>query len=59
MSFIWLIGHNVWSKKLRSVLTASAVAVGVLTVVVLGIVTDSIRTTAAGVLKVRQGIDDE
>lgn len=52
MSFIWLIGHNVWSKKVRSMLTASAVAVGVLVVVVLGIVTDSIRTTAAGVLKV-------
>lgn len=52
MSFIWLIGHNVWSKKVRSMLTAVAVAIGVLTVVVLGIVTDSIRTTAAGVLKV-------
>ncbi len=52
MSFLWLIGHNVWSKKVRSMLTASAVAVGVLVVVVLGIVTDSIRTTAAGVLKV-------
>lgn len=52
MSFIWLIGHNVWSKKVRSMLTAFAVAIGVIVVVVLGIVTDSIRTTAAGVLKV-------
>lgn len=52
MSFVWLIGHNVWSKKVRSMLTASAVAIGVIVVVVLGIVTDSIRTTAAGVLKV-------
>ncbi|MBS1838603.1 MAG: ABC transporter permease [Actinobacteria bacterium] len=52
MSFTWLIGHNVWSKKVRSMLTASAVAIGVIVVVVLGIVTDSIRTTAAGVLKV-------
>jgi putative ABC transport system permease protein len=52
VSFIWLIGHNVWSKKVRSMLTALAVAIGVLTVVVLGIVTDSIRTTAAGVLQV-------
>lgn len=52
MTFTWLIGHNVWSKKVRSLLTASAVAIGVLVVVVLGIVTDSIRTTAAGVLKV-------
>ena len=52
MSFIWLIGHNVWSKKVRSMLTAAAVAVGVLVGVTLGIVTDSIRTTAAGVLQV-------
>ena len=52
MSFVWLIGHNVWSKKVRSMLTAVAVAIGVITVVVLGIVTDSIRTTAAGVLQV-------
>ena len=42
MSFIWLIGHNVWSKKVRSMLTAAAVAVGVLVVVVLGIGTDAI-----------------
>lgn len=66
MSFLWLIGHNVWSKKVRSGLTALAVAVGVLAVVALGIVTDSIRTTAAGVLRVgaadftvaQQGVND-
>lgn len=66
MSFLWLIGHNVWSKKVRSGLTAVAVAVGVMTVVVLGIVTDSIRTTAASVLEVgaadftvaQQGVND-
>lgn len=66
MSFLWLIAHNVWTKRLRSLLTALAVAVGVITVVVLGIVTDSIRTSAAGVLEVgtadltvaQQGVND-
>lgn len=66
MSFLWLIAHNVWTKRVRSTLTALAVAVGVVTVVVLGIVTDSIRTTAAGVLDVgtadltvaQKGVDD-
>ncbi len=66
MSFTWLIWHNVWSKKVRSALTALAVAVGVGTVVVLGIVTASLRTTAAGVLEVgtadltiaQQGVND-
>ncbi len=52
MSFLWLIGHNVWVKKVRSSLTALAIAIGVMTVVTLGIVTDSVRTTAAGVLQV-------
>lgn len=66
MSFLWLVWHNVWSKKVRSGLTSIAVAIGVATVVVLGIVTESIRTTAAGVLQVgaadftvaQQGVDD-
>ncbi|MCB0978259.1 MAG: ABC transporter permease [Acidimicrobiales bacterium] len=52
MSFGWLVRHNVWSKKVRSGLTALAVAIGVMTVVALGIVTDSLKTTAAGVLQV-------
>ena len=39
-------------------LTAAAVAVRVLVVVALGIVTDSIRTTAAGVLKVGGRLHD-
>jgi hypothetical protein len=30
VSFLWLIGHNVWSKKARSVLTAIAIAIGVM-----------------------------
>jgi putative ABC transport system permease protein len=52
MSFPWLILHNVSVKKVRSALTAFAVAVGVMTVVALGVVTESVRTTAAGVLHV-------
>ncbi|HTO00448.1 MAG TPA: hypothetical protein VL068_07220, partial [Microthrixaceae bacterium] len=52
MSFLWLVSHNVWSKKVRSFLTSLAVAIGVLTVVSLGIVTESLRTTAASVLEV-------
>ena len=51
MTFAGLVTHNVWSKKLRSVFTAIAVAIGVMTVVALGIVTESVKTTAAAVLK--------
>ena len=66
MSFLWLVAHDVWSKKFRSLLTSLAVAIGVLTVVTLGIVTDSLRSTAAGVLEVgkadftvvQRGLDD-
>lgn len=66
MSFLWLIAHNVWVKRVRSMLTALAVAVAVVTVLTLGIVTDSIRTTAAGILEVgaadftvaQQGVND-
>lgn len=52
MSFFSLIVHDVWVKKVRSVLTALAIGIGVMTVVALGLVTSSIRTTAAGVLEV-------
>src|SRR5689334_16665974 len=52
MSFVWLIGHNITVKKVRSILTAFAIAIGVMTVVALGIVTESVRNTAAGVLQV-------
>jgi putative ABC transport system permease protein len=52
MWFPWLILHNVSVKKVRSALTAFAVAVRVMTVVTLGVVTESVRTTAAGVLQV-------
>jgi putative ABC transport system permease protein len=52
MSFLWLIFHDVLVKRVRSALTAFAIAIGVMTVVTLGIVTDSVRATAAGVLAV-------
>lgn len=43
MTFVWLVGHNVWVKKVRSSLTAGAIAIGVMTVVTLGIVTHSVQ----------------
>ena len=51
MSFFGLIAHNLWTKKLRTVLTALAVAIGVLTVITLSVVTDSLRASAAAVLE--------
>lgn len=52
MSFLGLVGHNVWTKKLRTFLTALAVAIGVATVVALGVVTQSLKTSAAEILEV-------
>jgi putative ABC transport system permease protein len=51
VSFAGLIVHNLSTRKLRSALTALAVAVGVMTVVTLGVVTHSLRTSAAAVLQ--------
>ncbi len=51
MTFFGLIAHNLWTKKLRTALTALAVAIGVLTVVTLTVVTDSLRSSAAAVLE--------
>jgi putative ABC transport system permease protein len=47
-----LVVSNVWVKRVRSLLTAVAVAVGVGTVLTLGVVTDSLRSSAAGILQV-------
>jgi putative ABC transport system permease protein len=66
MTFLGFIGHNVWARKVRSGLTAFAVAVGVTTVVTLGVVTHSLRTSAAAVLQTgkadftvaQKGVDD-
>jgi putative ABC transport system permease protein len=66
MTFLGFIGHNVWARKVRSGLTAFAVAVGVTTVVTLGVVTHSLRTSATAVLQTgkadfavaQKGVDD-
>jgi putative ABC transport system permease protein len=51
MTFFGLVSHNVWTKKVRSVLTAFAISIGVLVVITLGIITQSLKATAAGVLQ--------
>ncbi|HEU5307189.1 MAG TPA: ABC transporter permease [Acidimicrobiia bacterium] len=51
VTFFGLLVHNLWTKKVRTVLTALAVAVGVMTVVTLSVVTDSLRSSAAAVLE--------
>ena len=51
MSFVGLIGHNLWTKKVRTALTALAVAIGVLTVVTIGVLTESLRGSASAVLQ--------
>ena len=51
MSFFSLVLHNLGVKKVRSALTALAVAVGVLTVVTLGLVNHSIRSSALALLQ--------
>lgn len=51
MSFVGLILRNVTARKARSGLTAAAVAVGVATVVTLGVVTESMRATAGDVFR--------
>lgn len=54
MSFAALVLHNVTVKKLRLVLTALAVAIGVLAVVSLGVVTHSLETSDLALLKTGQ-----
>jgi putative ABC transport system permease protein len=49
--FLGFIGHNLRSKWLRTLLTGFAVAIGVLTVVTLAVVTQSLRDSAADVLQ--------
>jgi putative ABC transport system permease protein len=50
MSFLALIARNVFTRKLRSSLTGVAVAIGIMTVVALGVLTHSLRVTAISVL---------
>ena len=51
MSFLGLLVHNLWTRKVRTLLTGFAVAIGVMTVVTLGVVTSSLRETAASVIQ--------
>lgn len=51
MSFVSLVLHNVGVKKLRLTLTALAVAIGVLTVVSLGVVTYSLQSSDLALLQ--------
>jgi putative ABC transport system permease protein len=50
MSFVELMVHNILARKVRVGLTTVAVALGVMTVVTLGVVTSSLRTTAVAIL---------
>ena len=52
MSFLSLVARNVATKKVRSILTAFAVAVGVMTAVTLGLVNHSIRSSALAIMQV-------
>jgi putative ABC transport system permease protein len=54
MSFAALIARNVFTRKLRSSLTGVAVAIGIMTVVALGVLTHSLRQTAISVLRTGQ-----
>jgi putative ABC transport system permease protein len=54
VSFVGLILHNLATRKVRAALTAVAVALGVGTVVTLGVVTYSLRSRAIAVLQTGQ-----
>jgi len=66
VSFLDLIWRNVLERKVRSLLTIVAVAIGITTVVVLGVLTHSLRRTAISVLRTgtadftvaQQGVSD-
>jgi putative ABC transport system permease protein len=51
MPFLVLIARNVWTRKVRSSLTGAAVAIGIMTVVALGVLTHSLHRTAVSVLR--------
>ena len=50
MTFGGLIGHNLATRRVRTLLTAAAVAISVTAVVTLGVVTHSLQRSAANVL---------
>ncbi len=51
MPFLVLIARNVITRKVRSLLTGTAVAIGIMTVVALGVLTHSLRVTATSILR--------
>ena len=51
MTFIGLLAHNVWRRRLRAVVTAIAVSIGVTAVLALGVLTSSLRDTAVQLLQ--------
>lgn len=51
MTFLGLIGHNLWVRKLRLAVASLAVAIGVLAVVTLGVVNHSLRTSAFALMQ--------
>ena len=52
VTFVGLLAHNVWRRRLRAVVTAIAVAIGVTAVLALGVLTSSLRETAVSVLQI-------
>ena len=52
MTFLGLLAHNVWRRRLRAAVTAAAVAIGVTAVLALGVLTTSLRDTAVAVLQI-------
>jgi hypothetical protein len=51
VTFLGLIVHNLRTRPLRSSLTAAAVAVGITTVLALGVLTYSLRETAVAIVR--------
>jgi putative ABC transport system permease protein len=52
VTFLSLLAHNVWRRRVRAVVTVVAVAIGVTAVLALGVLTSSLRETAVSVLKI-------
>jgi putative ABC transport system permease protein len=52
VTFIGLLAHNVWRRRVRAIVTVVAVAIGVTAVLALGVLTSSLRETAVSVLKI-------
>jgi putative ABC transport system permease protein len=51
MTFLGLLAHNVLRRRLRAVVTALAVSIGVTAVMTLGVLTYSLRQTAVSILE--------